>query len=785
MKNYGKNINHSLNHENMKSFMQFIKPVFFMLFLLYLTCTVSGQNKEEKQPAQKGLGSKLKQIKLPEGIGPKIPGVRKIFSEGNEQEESDQQSSEDEDTEEERFDEDEEDADKMMEKMIRQLGHDPEKVKQMMNEEGADADPRAIPEPDQKVLASLKPTPRNEIELENYLKSFDSGADQALSPEAGKHVSPHLNKGQQTKEVAYMLWMTGQQEAAAYLMLKAAIADPEDELLLSNLCSVITMAGYADKSIPLLDYLKNKNPQSSIINNNLGQAWLSLGQVAKAKPLLEQAVGVYDQHPEANRSLARIAQKEGNVAQAKAYLNNSLKGGFSQEAYYELKDMNANLSVDIMEIFRLNHKRFYKGIAITKRFTMPSVPTTINHAINQEQAIEDFFNGIELTIANINSQIPPATDKIFEKQQKVSFQMAAISKRLTSMEDVKKQYELFAQVWNPFKLQAQEMLMAELDDSYATSFTKRIKQLTDSREMKMQELNSSLRADERKILEMEQRLSKMETGEGESPAVQALEIQICLAKKRLNEIQIELSSTINNAFVHEMESLAFQRLQEQTYWYTLYFLPQDPTDFNYHLYAEYLSTLARMKSNYPYPVPPPYTGNGCDIKLLELVTPNGKMSKWEETNCATYWDLDFHLVKSKFTCKEVTITAKVYGVEFGGGQKYDPTTLETIEHSIVFGGKIGKSSETVGKALAANVSAGAVTTVKFDGNWNVIDIIVKVSAGAELGLHVPKSTDPNDSGLDIRQAASVGVTGGYELSILSGFRGTTPKVSSVGNIFNR
>jgi hypothetical protein len=142
-------------------------------------------------------------------------------------------------------------------------------------------------------------------------------------------------------------------------------------------------------------------------------------------------------------------------------------------------------------------------------------------------------------------------------------------------------------------------------------------------------------------------------------------------------------------------------------------------------------------------------------------------------------------VKSKFTCKEVTITAKVYGVEFGGGQKYDPTTLETIEHSIVFGGKIGKSSETVGKALAANVSAGAVTTVKFDGNWNVIDIIVKVSAGAELGLHVPKSTDPNDSGLDIRQAASVGVTGGYELSILSGFRGTTPKVSSVGNIFNR
>ena len=94
-------------------------------------------------------------------------------------------------------------------------------------------------------------------------------------------------------------------------------------------------------------------------------------------------------------------------------------------------------------------------------------------------------------------------------------------------------------------------------------------------------------------------------------------------------------------------------------------------------------------------------------------------------------------------------------------------------------------NDAVGKALASEVSAGVVTTLKFDGNWNIKDIIVKASAGAELGLKVPKSTDPNDSGLDIRKAASIGASTGYELSILSGFRGTGPKVSTVGNIFNR
>jgi tetratricopeptide (TPR) repeat protein len=756
-----------------------------LLILVTFTLSAPGQNKEEKQPPLKGLGSKLKQIKIPEGIGPKIPGVKNIFSEENKTEEE-QEGRQDPD-EEEKFDEDEEDPDKMMEKMIRGLGHDPDEVQRMMNEEGTAtaADPKAIPEPDQKVLAGIKPTPKNENELLNYLKGFDNGADQALSADARKHASPHLNKGQQTKEAGYMLWMTGQQEAAAWLMLRAALADPKDNLLLSNLASVITMAGYADKSIPILEYLHGKNPQSSIVNNNLGQAWLSLGQVAKAKPFLEQAVAEYEQHPEANRSLARIAMKENNTALAKSHLKNALKGGFSQEAYYELKDMDPGRTVNMMDILRLDHKRNYKEIAVTKRFIMPAVPESIEMALKREQEITGFFHGLELTGQDLSVKYPPGGDKLFQGYETISRQMATGNRNLTSLKDVQKQYDLAAQIWNPFKIQAQEMLMAEMDDSYASSFNKRMKQLQQSREQQMKALEESLSADQRNLQSMEERLNKMESGEGESPAVQALERQICALRKQLFELNIEKSASINNAFVQEMESLAFQRLQEHTYWYTLYHLPQDPTELTYRLYAEYLNTLSGLKNSYPYPILAVYTGNGCEQKLLEPVTGNGKISKWEDTHCMTYWDLDFHFVKSKFTCKEATVGAKVYGVEFGGGQKYDPSTLDIVEHSVYFGGKIGKLNDAIGQTLASQVSAGVVTTVKFDGNWNIRDIIVKASAGAELGLKVPKSTDPNDSGLDIRQAASVSASTGYELSILSGFRGTGPKVSTVGNIFNR
>jgi len=306
-----------------------------------------------------------------------------------------------------------------------------------------------------------------------------------------------------------------------------------------------------------------------------------------------------------------------------------------------------------------------------------------------------------------------------------------------------------------------------------------------SREAEMQAMEESFAPDLRKMSEISNRITILEDGDGSGSEIMALMSQLCVMQKKYAELFAEKSAIINNAFVHEMESLAFQRLQEYIYWNTLYHLPQDPTDLNYRLYAEYLNTLSGLKNYYPYPIVSVYTGNDCNTELRDPVVGNGKMSKWEDTHCLTYWDLDFHFVKSKFTCKEATVGAKVYGIEFGGGQKYDPSTLETIEHSVSFGGKIGKETASVGNNLAVSVGAGVVTTIKLDGNFNIKDIIVKATVGSELGIKVPKSTDPNDSGLDIRQAASIGVSTGAELSILSGFRGTVPKVSTVGNIFNR
>lgn len=761
-----------------------VKAFFIVIAVLFFSIQAEAQVKEEKQSPLKGLGSKIKEKAIPEVLGGKKQDEKESNSKGKNSEKKEGQSEEEvEDPEEEIFDEDEEDIDKMADKMIRQLGHNPDNVKRMM-EEGPESNPRMIPEPDEKVLASIKATPKNGAELLNYIKNFENGAERALSPQAKKEVPPHLNKGLQTKEAAYMMWLAGKQEPAAYLLLKASISDPQDEVLLSNLSSVITMAGYAEKSIPILEYLYAKYPQSSIINNNLGQAWLSLGQVTKAKPYLEKAVTAYEQHPEANRSLARIALKEGNHTMAKVYLKNALKGGFSQEAYYELKDLDPGQTQERIESIKINHQGKHKEIAITKRFTMPKVPENVQVALSREQDIADFFHGLQLTLEALRAKYPSATDNILTGYSNISNQMAINTKKMNSLEDVQKQYQLAAQIWHPFKIQAQEVLMAEIDDSYASSFTKRIEKLQKSRDAQIDAMEKSFGPEIQKINETSNRIAVLEDGNGSGSEINALIKQLCEMRKRLEKSRMEKSAAINNAFVHEMESLAFQQLQELTYWYTLYFLPQDPVEFNNALYGDYLNTLAKLQKYYPYPVVN-YDEIGCDLIPKESPKANGKMSVWEDSHCITYWDLDFHFVKSKFTCKEATVGGKLYDIEFGGGQKYDPSTLETVEHSLYVGGKVGERGVTMGKSLESKIGAELVTTVKLDGNFQLKDIIVKASIGTELGLHVPKSTDPNDSGLDIRQAASIGVSKEYEISILSGFRGDVPKVTTVGNIFNQ
>jgi tetratricopeptide (TPR) repeat protein len=103
--------------------------------------------------------------------------------------------------------------------------------------------------------------------------------------------------------------------------------NPEDMVSLNNLGSLLTISGYAHKSLPVLLYAQELLPNSGTVLNNTGQALLSVGNVDKAKTLLLSAVGKDSANSEAYRSSALIAQKQGDKALCAGYLEKVIARG--------------------------------------------------------------------------------------------------------------------------------------------------------------------------------------------------------------------------------------------------------------------------------------------------------------------------------------------------------------------------------------------------------------------------------------------------------------------------
>jgi hypothetical protein len=675
--------------------------------------------------------------------------------------------------------EDDEELDPMMEEMIKKMGHDPSKVKQMMNETPENKYDE-IPPLQSSLIAKINATPVAKADLLTYLKSMEPKVDAALDATLRSKTSPHLNKGTETKHAGYAYWLNSEPAPALYLMLKASIADPDDELLLSNFAACLTMTGQAYKAVPILEYLTKKHPESVIISNNLGQAWLSLGNISKAKPALEKAAQKETNHPEANRGLAKIALKEGKQDIAKERLVKSLTGAFSPELYNLLKSLDNNKNIDYLGMLRKYHKPLYTEVPIVKRFHMPPVPGTIEAAHAQVKSIEDFFDGLSITISDIYRKNEGKYDQRVDQYQAITEQMMKNTKSMSSLEDVQKQYELFGKISNPMQLKAQEILLNDINSDYATSYQKRFQQLDNKLSQQIKKLNDAFNADEQKLAKMRSDLSKMPAGEGESPAVRALELQICAFENQINMARIAETAKIYESYIQEKETLANLKLQEHLYWTVFWVLPQDPKQALYKCYADYLNTLYSTKSLYPLQ-PPAIAGKDCSLTFPPSHVGKGKMIVWEDAHCPVHWNINAGLIKTKFTCNGYSIGANVYGIDVGYGQKFNAVNGEIVEHSVYFGGSLGSMSKRIGSQLEVKAGAEAITTIKFGGDGTLKDIAVKVSAGVELGVHVPDNIDPNDSGLDLRQAASQGISAGsVEISIQSGFRGegTIPEMIS-------
>ena len=667
------------------------------------------------------------------------------------------------DTKTETEDEDAE-ARKMMDEAIRNMGQDPAEVNKKMSKI-PDSKLNEIPKLSTKQVVA---TPANEPALVTYLSKLQQKAETATSPAKKAKATQHLGKGRETGYAAVAFWINKEHDLALFLMLKACLEVPKDQLLLSNFAICLSMSGFPEKAIPILDYVVDKLPNNATVLNNLGQAWLSMGNIDKALPFLEKAVLKDDLNPEANRSLARIAIKKGNTAKAVSCLQKGLTGAFDSETYNQLSKLVPGK--DVSSTIRANHKQFYKEVPITKRWILPIIPSNVHDAQVQEQNIQQFFADLDATRNDMTGKIEELNNAAFEWQNKQFMQMQKQSSNMKSLDDVQRYNSQFGNMFHPLKFQAQLMLNSIRSNDFATSYNKRIEQAAANREDRLDELNRSLKSSRDQISKLSKGMDGLEGGENgdEELKIQDLQKQICLLSKKIQVTELTQLAEINTQYMKMVEDILNQRMQEEMYWTALFDIPKDPSGDLYSLYETYLSDLSQFRSLYPLPAPMQIECDETEDKHKAAAV-NGKLQLWEDSHCPIDIHYNFIIAEGKMNCREISISGKFDGVSIGWDRKIDPVTWETLEHSISISGGVKEFETEFTDRIKGKIGIEGKVTVKLNGDLIPTDIIVRTEAGAELSGPMG-----GKAGADL---------GNVEISVQGGMRGEGPVPQLVGKMF--
>ena len=101
-------------------------------------------------------------------------------------------------------------------------------------------------------------------------------------------------------------WYTNYREEALLLIIKAAMANPDDGVLLNNCAAMLNMGGLEQIAIPLLKYILQSYPDNGMVLNNIGQGYAGLGETDTAMYYLGRCITSEPDNVEANNT-ARAA----------------------------------------------------------------------------------------------------------------------------------------------------------------------------------------------------------------------------------------------------------------------------------------------------------------------------------------------------------------------------------------------------------------------------------------------------------------------------------------------
>lgn len=504
-------------------------------------------------------------------------------------------------------------------------------------------------------------------------------------------------------------WIKGKPTAALYLFCKALQADYNDMNTANNLASLLNTYGYAEKAIPVLQYIQSKVNGSPDVLANMAAAWYNLGDMNNAGLFADKSIEKDSLNTNANKVAAFVhltkAKQTGNKTEAdKAIgcLQRSLKGQYDAE------------SADLLNKMEEKHQKQndfsntnFKEFGMLRRLELPAMPEDLSQARSFNQFLE-----------KEKSALSETADDIRAAYKKIPADMNQVAANINQHKEA-------------------AMMMMKAANIVTQSMTWYIKMKSDLEQLFVQDKKELTAAYNKKIAAINKkyndRLNKLEGGEGKGEEEEEMER---LKKARCEECNKESAgylanlARLTNQFAQKSELVSRTYFRDYANWMPVQ-LNDNSSRYLLDAQVKYIIDINKIISLYQAVEP-------CIYPTQETKNDNskGKLKQWDDKYCPAILNQEIRAgaVGVQSTCTSFTVE--------GGEGLLGQLTLNYNEDgtfkNLTIGAGFGAEAGIGITGASASVGASAkeyITISSSAAGPQVSDWGMKadVSAGANIG----------------------------------------------------
>ncbi len=494
-------------------------------------------------------------------------------------------------------------------------------------------------------------------------------------------------------------WYNGAPIESILLLTWAGSKDPSNTTL-NNCGAILNLLCMQEKALPILKHVLPKQQKNCTLLNNIGQAFAGLGEKDTAMRYFNRVLEICQYHPDANATASCIAYSRGDRIAAANYMENSLRGAYSEK-----------------------RMEFYMAIAENPKVIVKE------EKVNPEN--EEFFQS--------NGFGPAANCRSWTESEQKHEEQEAVKKKV---QEITQEYQEIVMANSLEKILA--------DPIEKENFDKGIGWKQGPLARKAMYILQNLTATNSNFVSLERLMDISSQALARRTAIDRQfepKFEACGKQKNCEQVQYQHCQALEQS-----DNISFGDLSDLG---DAYKASEYPKDIKWYNDAVYLSTFTtphprvRKADCAAYTVffvnkLASYTLSPANLGRPKCVPPqprnpvNPNDPFFRDGKCVVNINIPFVVGRLNLNCEE-------FGIEVGEGVTF----------------RYGKNFNTQETTLAVGVGAGldipgvdigvsAEVAVKFDGNNQVVDVMGTAEAGAGI------------MGIDIASAgASVGVNSSF------------------------